>query len=130
LGVLGVPAFLLEAGAGGLVVAAAETGDLAGDFHDLAALGGGVEPCIRRGLEGATEREGERGGKPAGGDFEVGDGFEVGAFFSHELKHFSGLLELEPFLVAALLPFAEILFGDGASAEVFVQHALHFGEGV
>ena len=51
--------------------------------------------------------------------------FQIIGSFDHPVQFFTRLLMPKPFLMAALLPFGQILFGDGPSAELFFEDFLH-----
>src|SRR5882672_5962118 len=63
-------------------------------------------------------------------DGALGAGLTSAANRIHELEELRGVVKEEPIAEAALFPFGEVLFGDGAAAEVSREDGFDFGEGV
>ena len=124
--------FLLpEAGDGGAVIIAAEAGEFAVDFDEADEAFLGVDFVLGEEVFGlAGEFEGEEGGETVAVSPAIGGVFQDFGLFGEAFGEVLGVLEAEPVLVAALFPFAEVGFVDGAAAEVFGQDGLDFGEGV
>jgi hypothetical protein len=127
---LGFPAFLVEAEAGGFMVAAAELADFVGHVHDEPAFVGVVDALGDGGLEAASEGDRHERGKPIGGGGDIDYVGEVAGLLAHLFEPIAGFLEAKPILEAALFPFGEVLFGDRAAFEFLVEDALNVGEGI
>src|SRR5712672_630148 len=63
-------------------------------------------------------------------DKALGAGLTSAANRIHELEELGGVVLEEPVAEAALFPFGEVLFGDGAAVEVGREDGFDFGEGV
>jgi len=122
-----VEAFFLDLDAAGVEVAAAEADDVLGEetegFASFFKFGRGLGLPVHRGLGVVEGEEAEKGiGKAIGGPGEIAG---VGGQFAGLLEE---LLVAEPFAVAALFPFGEVLGADGAAAEVVGEDGLNFGD--
>ena len=127
-GLFGFPARFLEAHTGHLVVAPAQALEFADDFqHGFAAFGAFF------GLGFTQQDEQGEGGDLGGavGERDVADFLLQFAGFGEEaLVDGSGFLVALPFPVAAVFPLAQVLFGDGAATEVFLEDGLDVAVGV
>jgi hypothetical protein len=117
-GLLGAPAFLLEAEEGFGVVAAAEAVELEGDGEEGFALGGVVGGLGGSLLQAVAEGDGEGGGEVGGDGGVVRVCAQAGGLFAEVVDPGAGLLGAEPVGEAALAPFGEVLGGDGAGGEL------------
>ncbi len=123
------PAFTFEAEFFGVVTGAAQVGELLGGADDGTALFDGIGRDADAVDEAADGEERGIGGAIVERDV-AGIVFEVVGFLDDLRGPSAGVLVAEPILEATLAPFAEVLFGDRASAEILEQDFLDFGEGV
>jgi hypothetical protein len=127
----GLPALLLQAETGGVVVATAELADLFHQVSDSLVFGGIVKPAGRDGRpEQVAHRDGEMGRHPVRRALGFGDLIEAGGFFAHVREAGEGFLVLAPIFEAAPVPFREVLLEDGTAFEFLGQDLLDLGEGV
>ncbi len=114
----GFPTFALEAEEFGLMIAASELGQFAGEGKEVSALLKVVGRFDGGLMEAAADGDGEGRGKPVGYGNLAGVFFEALGFVDEGANPLASLLMAEPLLEAALFPFAEILLGDFVAGEV------------
>jgi hypothetical protein len=125
------PALGFHFEAGGVLFAAEDFGDGVAEVAQGADLDEGLVVQFG-GLSGqdGVAPEGDGGGEEFGGGLARGEFLEVFAA-GGELGGLGGdVLAEEPFLVAALTPFGEVLFVDGVIAEVVGEDLADCREGV
>ena len=119
---------MAELGADGALVVAAEAGEFAREAAELAeALVGIFEGA--HGLDVDREFGGHDGGDVCGdGDAVAGQvEAEFGGLFGGPAGLFAQELMADPFKVAALAPFGEVLRADGQAGELVGDEFLDFG---
>jgi hypothetical protein len=110
-----------------VIVFAAEAGEFAGDFaktipafvHVIEAFEEAEVSAQFRGDEGA-ELFGDFGG--IAGGVEFGDIFELGP------EAIAAVFVVEPFFIAAVAPFVEVVVINGAAAEFLGEHLVALGQ--
>jgi len=126
---LPIHAILFQADAGGAVLGATELGELLGDAEDGLALFGGVGAVEGLGKE-AVKGDQDGDGGAVGQSDRPGAGIEIIGLFDELGDPGTGLIVPQPILEAALAPVAEILFGDGTSAEIGSETFLGVGKSI
>lgn len=115
-----------EADAGAPTGAGLQANEVAGDFLEFSDTPGGVADGVEGFNPGAPFGD-EDAAKGFKGFFPAFALLQFVALLDDALDGFLPILVAQPFLIAAVAPFAEVLLGDAFSGEQSVEDVLDFG---